>query len=294
MCFLSKFFKKNSGGNLKKMSKPRKRALLVGINKYEGAPLRGCVNDSLLLRQMLVDKFGFNKPKSVRMLLDERATTKNIKERLEWLVGDAKAGDVLFFGFSGHGSQVVNLNYETDPEPDGLDEILCPIDIDWEKNMITDDYLSDLFKNLPDGVNLTVFLDCCHSGSGIRNYNPINRPKYLPAPLDILNRLGLDIVQDHTIATPTKSVKETFKQRGILISGCKDFQTSADSFIGQQFHGAATYFLCFVLKENHFSVSYEDLVSDMNSLLDKFGFEQDPQLECDDKFKNLMFLQDLS
>jgi len=292
MCFLSKLFKKNGGKS--NMKKPQKRALLVGINKYKDAPLRGCVNDSILLRQMLIDRFGFNQPSAIRMLLDERATTKNIKERLEWLVDGAKAGDVLFFAFSGHGSQVVNLNYEEDPEPDGLDEILCPIDLDWEEKMITDDYLSELFDSLPDGVNLTVFLDSCHSGTGIRDIgNPIIRYRYIPAPLDILSRLGLDLTQDHPIATPTRSVKDTFSQTGILISGCKDFQTSADAFIGQQFHGAATYFLYFVLKENQFSITYKDLVNDMNSLLDKFGFEQDPQLECKEELEESMFLHPL-
>jgi len=79
------------------------------------------------------------------------------------LVRGAKAGDVLFFHYSGHGSQLPNFNPNVDYEPDGLDEILCPIDLDFKSKVIKDDDFKKIVKNVPKGVNLTVILDCCLS-----------------------------------------------------------------------------------------------------------------------------------
>ncbi|MFA6233844.1 MAG: caspase family protein, partial [Bacteroidota bacterium] len=83
------------------------KALLVGINKYPGAPLSGCVNDDLDMAHFvtLAEKCGFD-PKTVRLLTDERATTKEILSRLDWLVSDLAPGDRILFQYSGHGAQV--------------------------------------------------------------------------------------------------------------------------------------------------------------------------------------------
>ena len=57
-----------------------KKALLVGIN-YPGTShaLRGCVNDVMMVSEVLTKEFGF-KAKEKRMLTDESATTANIME----------------------------------------------------------------------------------------------------------------------------------------------------------------------------------------------------------------------
>ena len=67
------------------------RALLVGINAYPGQPLNGCVNDVNDMAQFLVDRCGFSTD-DIRLLVDDRATTDGIKERLAWLVQGAAAG----------------------------------------------------------------------------------------------------------------------------------------------------------------------------------------------------------
>ena len=105
------------------------KALLVGINKYKipGADLNGCVNDVANMRDILLKFFGFT-TKEIRVLVDERATKKNIMERLKWLVGGAKAGDRLLLHYSGHGSQVVDR--DGDELKDRMDEIICPHDMD--------------------------------------------------------------------------------------------------------------------------------------------------------------------
>ena len=58
-------------------------------------------------------------------------TAANVRAGLRWLTRDAKPGDVLFFHFSGHATQVPSLVSETG-ELDGADEALCCVDTDWE------------------------------------------------------------------------------------------------------------------------------------------------------------------
>ena len=143
-----------------------RKALLVGINDYKGiSDLRGCVNDVTNMRSILKTYLGFQNA-DIRLLTDSRATKANIITRLNWLVRGAKAGDYLIFHFSGHGSQV--RDRDGDELSDRMDELLCPYDMNWEGNYITDDDLRAIFKKLPQGVLLEVFLDSCHSGTGLR------------------------------------------------------------------------------------------------------------------------------
>merc|ERR1719476_1273467 len=100
---------------------------------------------------------------------DERGelkpTAENMRKQLQWLTSGAQPGDYLFFSYSGHGSQ---LPCNDADEPDGKNEILCPLDLadDWNRNSIADNYLYDtFFTNLPAGVRCLCVYDCCHSGS---------------------------------------------------------------------------------------------------------------------------------
>lgn len=266
-----------------------KKALLVGIN-YPGTnhALRGCVNDVMLMSGVLSQHFGFL-PKNKRMLTDASATTRNILNRLEWLVADARPGDVLYFHYSGHGSQMVDQNYDQDYEPDGLDEIICPIDLDWRRRVIRDDDLKRVFNKVPEGVNLTVVLDCCHSGGGadhMYQYQPTglaavdhdpfspNKSRLLPMPADIANRaIGMNL-QPRKRQIGTGNSKTT----GMLISGCQSHQTSADAWIHNKYIGAATFFLNHELHKAHYKVTYKDLVEGMNNKLRQYGYTQRPEL----------------
>lgn len=266
-----------------------KRALLVGINAYPSAPLRGCVNDVTLVSEILTKHFGFD-TKEKRMLTDASATTANILERLEWLVGGAQPGDVLFFHYSGHGSQMIDSKYDTDEEPDGLDEIICPVDLNWRDKVINDDQLKAVFDKVPAGVNLTVVLDCCHSGSGMdhtNQYQPLgaglarefgpdspNRSRLLPMPADIANRgLGLELKpRDRVVQS------RNIDQTGLMISGCQSTQTSADAWIDNRYIGAATHALTSLLAAHNYDVTYKQLVEEMNNFMVGHNFTQRPEL----------------
>lgn len=278
-----------------------KKALLVGIN-YTGTKneLHGCVNDVMTMSEILSSRFGFASNQK-RMLTDSSATTKAILERLEWLVEGAASGDVLFFHYSGHGSQVIDSDYDSDFEPDGVDEIICPVDIDWRTKIITDDKLKQIFDRVPPGVNLTVIMDCCHSGSMLDQtsfYQPFgpaaipvagkspNKSRGIPMPADIANRgVGLNL------KVKQKSVQSRdMDKTGILISGCQSYQTSADAWIHNKFMGAATYALARELEKYNYSIDYRTLVTNMNEDMKKWGYEQRPELDGNPTLYGLKFL----
>ena len=102
-----------------------KRALLVGINNYAAVtPLKGSVNDVMTMREILIRRWGFA-PEHIAMLIDEQATRDNMVAAFERIVRDSGPEDSVYIHYSGHGSQVEDLNGD---EEDGLDETLVPQD----------------------------------------------------------------------------------------------------------------------------------------------------------------------
>ena len=84
----------------------------------------------------------------------------NVLAGLAWLTDAAKAGDVLFFHFSGHATQVPSSVAETG-ELDGADEALCTVDTDWETCLgVTEhELVRELFAKVPNGVTLVASVD---------------------------------------------------------------------------------------------------------------------------------------
>ncbi|NER22671.1 MAG: DUF4384 domain-containing protein [Symploca sp. SIO1B1] len=153
----------------------RKLALLVGINGYKFPipPLRGCLTDVDLQRELLVNRFGFN-PKDILLVTDEaeiKPSRQNILAAFEnHLIKQAKPGDVVVFHFSGHGSRVI----DPDPLPNsnGLNGTMVPPDRKSEdgSGKVRDIMGRSLFllMHALQTENVTVVLDSCHSGGGTR------------------------------------------------------------------------------------------------------------------------------
>ena len=139
----------------------QRRALCIGIDQYPNPAhrLAGCVADARAWSGALT-QLGF----STALLLDRAATRAAIDAGLRNLIQSSRPGDVIVFQYSGHGTQVTDLNGDED---DGKDEALCPVDFAAGALYIDDD-LKDVLATIPDGVNLTCFTDCCHSGTNTR------------------------------------------------------------------------------------------------------------------------------
>lgn len=263
-----------------------KKALLVGINRYRipGADLRGCVNDVKNLRTVLTAYYGFS-GRDITTLTDYAATTKAMRAAIAKLVKGAKRGDVLLFHYSGHGANVPDKNGD---EADRRDEILCPADLDW-KDPLLDDWLRNIFDTLPAGVHLTVIMDCCHSGTNTRAILPPDAPsipRYLPNPWDLMatesgRKLRGKVLGRLRRSSPARRTKDVVAVNipEVLVTGCRDTQTSADAEIGGTFNGALTYNLVATITAARGKLTCRELHDGTVKRLKRGGFSQVPQLE---------------
>ena len=166
----------NRYGKVLAQGTPRKLALLVGINEYSAQPLRGCVNDMELQRQLLIHRFGFN-PKDIHTLTDGQATRQGILEAFEeYLIRQAKPGDVVVYHYSGHGSRVIDPNpIVVEPgSKDGLNGTFVPINssLPSEQGGVVEDIMGHtlfLLMLALKSENFTAILDSCYSGGATRD-----------------------------------------------------------------------------------------------------------------------------
>lgn len=264
-----------------------KRAVLIGINKYQvpGSDLSGCVNDVKNLSQALKTYYGFAE-KDVTTLTDLQATKKAMERAIKKLIAGGKKGDVLLLHYSGHGSNVPDDNGD---EADKRDEILCPTDLDW-KDTLRDDWLRKTFNKLRSGVSLTVIMDCCHSGTITRAITPPDAPKkerFLPCPLDLMatesGRKLRGTLRGQAGRAPRGRKRKSDVVHAeipeLLITGCRDTQTSADAKIDGTYNGALTYYLVESIKEAEGKLTYRELHQRTVAKLKKNDFDQVPQLE---------------
>jgi metacaspase-1 len=269
-----------------------KKALFVGINKFASYPqftLNGCVNDAKDMGAVYKDLLGF-KPAEITTLVDAQATKANIMSSLKAMVADAKAGKLnyLVFALSSHGTQMDDVSGD---EPDGKDEAFVPHDIA-EKNgkwdpahIICDDELHDLFMTLPNTVLLEVYLDTCHSGSGLRGAEfglHAPRARYVAPPAHEFTKKTAKM-RGFTLNRPraadaTTSSREVAGQHHILWTGCKSNETSADAFFNGRYNGAFTYYYVKVMRDTANKLSRKDVIAKMRALM-KGQFAQNPQLE---------------
>jgi metacaspase-1 len=269
----------------------KKHALLVGINNYSTInDLQGCINDVTNVRNILKTFFEYSNSE-IRVLTDERATRKNILERLEKMVVDSKSGDSLIFHFSGHGSQI--RDREGDELKDHMDELICPWDMNWDDGYITDDMLKTILDQLPEGVMMEIILDCCHSGTGTREidfgtYEGFGSSffannRYAPPPIDIECR----IQGDEDKMKPAKAFRTDREiiLNHVLWAGCKDDQTSADADIDGKYNGAFTYYFCKHIRESRGIITRSELHARVKNSLTYNRYNQTPQLECKKELK---------
>ena len=236
-----------------------KYALIIGCNyigtEYE---LNGCINDAQNLQNKLISQYKFN---NIKVLTDntlQKPTKLNILNEFKNLLINAKAGDILFFCFSGHGTQTYDKSGD---EKDKLDELIVPLDL----NYIIDDEFNNLIRTyLKKNVNLFALFDSCHSGT------------------------ILDLKYEYKTKTNKSIINTKYKNTNgnvILISGCMDSQYSADAYINKKFQGAMTWSFLESINKNP-SIKWFDLINNMCSLLKSNGYTQIPCLTSGNLISN--------
>jgi hypothetical protein len=136
-------------------------ALVVGIANYpKVASLSELVlNDARDISTLLTDstQCGYL-PNQVKLLLDEQATLKNIRESLGWLANYSPEDSTVLIFFSGHGGRI-----ETSPQAENY---LIPFDTnpqDLKNTALESAELTRLLGKIR-AKRLLVLFDCCHAG----------------------------------------------------------------------------------------------------------------------------------
>lgn len=227
-----------------------KRALLVGIN-YVGNQneLRGCINDINNMSAYLQTARGYPSASCIVLsdFADRKPTRANILAAFKELLQGVRAGDELWFHYSGHGALQRDTNGD---EESGSDSCICPVDFN-QYGFITDDMIrAELAALVPAGARLFMVLDMCHSGTGCDLRYKFDDTSYLinlaaPMPSNYDPNTWALRQTSYEFKNYAKTAGEVF-----CISGCQDTQTSADAYIGGQAAGALTFCLLQALKAN--------------------------------------------
>lgn len=246
------------------------KVLLVGINYVENKQnqLYGCINDIANMEKII--KQFYPECKDIVVLRDADAenkvntnknlkpSKKNIVDGINWLVKDLKAGDSVYFHYSGHGGLVRDVNRD---ELTGMDSCIYPCN-DGNIEMILDDELKVLLVNrIPKGAKCFVVMDCCHCGTGLDLKYSINTPR------------------ENTITFSQNPRYRSIDSDIVLLSGSADSQTSADTVDEKGTpSGALTNALVKMWKESGIQIRFKHMLWQLRKNLKEDGYSQIPQI----------------
>jgi hypothetical protein len=129
-----------------------RKALIVGINDYPGAQLRGCVNDANAMASVLGTDGNGDPNFEVKLLTSPSKISKAmLRGAIEWLFQGE--WDLCLFYFSGHGTVTSTGGYIVTPDAERYDE-----------GVSMDDIVKLANRSDPKKAKV-ILLDCCHSGA---------------------------------------------------------------------------------------------------------------------------------
>ncbi len=248
----------------------KKYALIIGIN-YTGTNfgLNGCINDALNVNKLL-SSYGFE----ITLMHDNQPASlypskNNIITQITNNVAKLTENDILVIYYSGHGALITDTNGD---EISGKDSVIVPINVNTQ-GYISDDYIRSLLVAAVSNSKIFGVFDCCNSGSVCDlRYNYYDT-SYRVNPGD---KSSPFIVRTKT-ATNT-NYPET-SANIISLSGSKDDQLAYETVLENgKVGGALTYCLLKYIYENTPSITIEQLLLNVRSLLNSNGFSQVPSL----------------
>ena len=206
-------------------------AVLAGINQYPDAPLNWCIKDIDDMFAMLQSN-GL-KASNATVLKDAAANKSTILSALKKRIAALKSGDVLYFHYSGHGTQVPNRKDSW--EADGMDEALAPYFVNYDPGVfITDNEIFEIFS-LKHPESVIIFTpDSCHSGDIGRNIKKASgNAKFLKLPEWLKNFFASAPDKNTISAEKLKSYSYSLKNV-IVLSACDAKETAQDGGNGVQ------------------------------------------------------------
>ena len=268
-------------------------ALLVGIDTYHPqsrgvSSLQGCVNDieaieTYLRQRIATDKKWELVENSVVpwKLTNDLATRQGVIDGFRQHLCQADSEDVVLFYYSGHGS------YETAPEvfqkleqkkeTGRIETLVCYDSRTSEGQDLADKELSYLIEQVAKkNPHILIILDSCHSGTATRDPEVVERQTN---PDGKVRDLKDFLFPQEWV--PYRLSDSYQRPRHLAIAACRDIQTAKEhTGSNGQRRGAFSYFLTEALQRTNGSLSYANLVQDINALITGKVKDQSPQIEA--------------
>jgi hypothetical protein len=248
-----------------------KKALLIGID-YVDTPdvsLRGCANDVITVRAMLISEYGYHEDNIVVLCDDNGFTTEqeramtvptktNILNEIDKLCRESEHLDEIWIHYSGHGSQLQDQNTSTPITT--VRDIIIPSNYQ-DEGVIRDNELLQKIQTIATRCPAILVFDCCHSGT------ICDMPwtfEIGPGPEYAITKTHLsDLVMEN--------------QHIYVFSGCRDSQSSADSENSEHKPmGAFTNAFIECLRESKYYIDVMTLYRKTCLFLLDAGYEQSP------------------
>ncbi|KAI1073048.1 hypothetical protein LB507_008942 [Fusarium sp. FIESC RH6] len=279
---------------------PNKWAILIGIDYYdnskEPAPLStshttanrnriqpknldGCVNDACAVRQYLINKVQVH-PDNITTLLAPHAnhnyayplpssyqepTYANIVKALQIPKG-AKANDLVYVHYSGHGARLTTIFNKNDTEGDNLsDEAFVPSDVSHYGCYLRDAELGFFLNQMANaGLTVTAVLDCCHSGGALR----WSEDRHLGQTRGIPEVYETDTDKDRSVIDKDSDQWHEWiacrarRQHGFFaLTACQASEAARERCDSVATHGLLTYCLLKILDNSPMDISSQLLFS---------------------------------
>lgn len=268
----------------------QRHALIFAIGNYPASggwtPISS-QRDLYYLQQSLTRQ-GFA-ASQITVVKDSMATKAGIISAFEALLKRVKPNDIVYVHFSSHGQQIEDDNKD---EADGLDESIVSYNAVLstdpaqyslhQQNYFRDDQLGSYVLRLrrilgADG-DLAVFINACHSGTGIRGSNKVRGGK-APMVSAAFKPEGNGIREEKSL------MQEEGEEAGplspyVIISAARanelDFEVKDEQALGV---GSLTYSTCRALEQLGHQTTYRNLFVQIQLIMLEKSLRQHPVLE---------------
>ena len=275
------------------MSKRNVYALLIGINEYPipHHRLHGCVGDMEVMKEYIEGRF--NKEDydlHIQTLKDQEATRQAVIDGFLNHLTQAQENDIVFIHYSGHGSQIPAAPEFAHLEPDGLEETM----VCWDSRLPDGKDLTGkersylIWKVAQNNPHIILLIDSCHSGNSTKETDTETMSRMAEQ-----GNVGMKLEEYVGYEEYENRNGNIFPPVGdhILLAACQDQETAKETNMGGVRGGVFTHSLLNTLKESKGGLSYQDLMTRVQTKVYNTVNEQHPQLETvneADKLKSFL------
>ena len=273
-----------------------KKAFVVTIGDYpvqNGWSDLSSSKDKEIVMDLLLSQ-GFE-ASNIISLSDQNATYSGFKTAMNAFISSLQKGDIIYFHFSGHGQQVMDVSskdckteFLDQDEPDGWDEalVLFNAPMKWTdgykfEEHLVDDQINHFFNSIREKIGgtgqLIAVFDACHSGTVSRGENDwvVRGTNKVCAPENYNPTEVSNDKSNSDFAFENKS------EMGKLVCffGCQPNQVNRELNKA----GSLTSFFASAMKELKENATYNNLFSLINERMAvNFQNAQHPDIEGDD------------